>query len=108
MIPYIVRRLLLLIPMVVGLVVATFLLLLLIPGDPAQVLLGQDATPEAIAQLHQNLGLDQPWFVRLGVYFVHLAHGDLGTSIMTNQPNASLILERLPATLELAITSLIL
>ncbi|UXN70216.1 hypothetical protein N8A98_03185 [Devosia neptuniae] len=77
MIAYIVRRLLLLIPMAIGLVVVTFGLLLLIPGDPAAVLLGQDATPEAILNLRNALGLNDPWYIRLWDYFAALLHGDI-------------------------------
>lgn len=89
-------------------VVVTFSLLLLIPGDPASVLLGQDAQPDAIQRLRLSLGLDDPWHVRLGRYFAGLAQGDMGQSIFQNAPVSAIIAERLSATLELAIAALLI
>ncbi|HEY4203162.1 MAG TPA: ABC transporter permease [Devosiaceae bacterium] len=108
MIAYVARRLLLLIPMAIGMVVVTFGLLLLIPGDPAAVLLGQEATPDAIANLRDALGLNDPWYVRLWDYFAALLHGDMGMSIFQSQPVATIIASRLGATIELAVVSLVL
>ncbi len=108
MIAYIIRRLLLLIPLAIGMVVVTFALLLIIPGDPASVLLGQEATPEAIATLRANLGLDDPWYIRLWGYFAALAHGDMGQSIFQNEAVSTIIAGRLAATIELAVVSLLL
>jgi ABC-type dipeptide/oligopeptide/nickel transport system permease component len=108
MIAYTVRRLLMLIPMAIGMVIVTFGLLLLIPGDPAAVLLGQDATPEAIVNLRNSLGLNDPWYVRLWDYFAALLHGDMGRSIFQNQPVSEIILGRLGPTIELAVVSLLL
>lgn len=108
MVAYVIRRLLLLIPMAFGMVVVTFGLLLIIPGDPAAVLLGQDATPEAIANLRNSLGLDDPWYVRLFDYIAALLRGDMGRSIFQNQPVAEIIGGRLGATIELAVVALIL
>ncbi|WP_018426887.1 ABC transporter permease [Hoeflea sp. 108] len=108
MIAYIIRRLLLLIPLAIGMVVVTFALLLIIPGDPASVLLGQEATPEAIATLRANLGLDDPWYIRLWDYFAALAHGDMGQSIFQNEAVSTIIAGRLAATIELAVVSLLL
>ncbi len=108
MLAYVTRRLLLLIPMAIGMVVVTFGLLLIIPGDPAAVLLGQDATPEAILNLRNNLGLNDPWYVRLLDYFAALLRGDMGRSIFQNQAVSEIILGRLGATVELAIVALLL
>ncbi|RVT85119.1 ABC transporter permease [Rhodobacteraceae bacterium CCMM004] len=105
---YIIRRLLLFIPMAIGIVVVTFCLLLLIPGDPASVLLGQEATPEGIAALRRTLGLDDPWYVRLGGYFLNLLQGDMGRSIFQNAPVSEIIFDRLGATIELATVALVL
>ena len=105
---YIIRRLLLFVPMALGIIVVTFGLLLLIPGDPAAVLLGQEATPEGIASLRDALGLDEPWFLRLGGYIGGLLQGDMGQSIFQNAPVADIILGRLGATVELAAVALIL
>jgi ABC-type dipeptide/oligopeptide/nickel transport system permease component len=108
MLAYVARRLLLMIPMAIGMVVITFGLLLLIPGDPAAVLLGQEASAEAIQNLRNTLGLNDPWHIRLWDYFAGLLQGDMGTSIFQNRPVASIIATRLGATLELAIVSLVL
>lgn len=105
---YIARRLLLLIPTAFGIVVLTFGLLLLVPGDPAAVLLGENSTPESIARLRQSLGLDDPWYLRLWYYFGALLTGDMGTSIFQGQPVTGIVAGRLGATFELAIVSLIL
>ena len=105
---FIARRLLLLLPTAFGIVVLTFGLLLLVPGDPAAVLLGENATPETIANLRRSLGLDDPWYVRLWDYFAALVRGDLGTSIFQGQPVAEIVAGRLGATFELAVVSLLL
>lgn len=98
----IVKRTLLFVPMLAGVLVVTFALLQLVPGDPVAVLLGDQATPEQIAQMRLDLGLDQPLPVQFLDYIGNVLRGDLGVSIFKNEPVLSLILERLPATLELA------
>ncbi|WP_309082863.1 ABC transporter permease [Chelativorans sp.] len=108
MIAYIIRRLLLFIPMAMGMVIVTFGLLLIIPGDPASVLLGQEASPEAIERLRDALGLNDPWYQRLWDYFVQLLSGDMGQSIFQNQPVATIILGRLGATIELSVAALLI
>ncbi len=108
MLVYGIRRLILFVPMIAGIVVITFSLMLLIPGDPATVLLGEDATPEALAQVRASLGLDRPWHVRLGTYFVDLTRGDMGRSIFQNQPVADAIGQRVGATVEVALLALLM
>ncbi|MEQ9811254.1 MAG: ABC transporter permease [Azospirillaceae bacterium] len=108
MIAYILRRLLLLLPMAAGMIVVTFGLLLLIPGDPASVLLGPEATPDQIARLRDRLGLNDPWYVQLGLYFGNVAQGDLGMSIFQSQPVLTVIFDRLGATIELAVAALLI
>ncbi|SME99663.1 peptide/nickel transport system permease protein [Xaviernesmea oryzae] len=108
MLSYVIRRLLLLIPMAAGMVIVTFCLLLLIPGDPASVLLGQEASAEAINNLRTTLGLNDPWYIRLGSYFAALLQGDMGRSIFQNQAVSEIIAGRLGATIELAVVALIL
>lgn len=98
----IVKRTLLFVPMLAGVLVVAFALLQLVPGDPVAVLLGDQATPEQIAQMRRDLGLDQPLPVQFLDYIGNVLRGDLGVSIFKNEPVLSLILERLPATLELA------
>src|SRR5690554_2512244 len=96
------------VPLAFGMATISFCLLLFFPGDPAAVLLGDAATPEQIAQTRANLRLDEPWLQRLGSYLWSLAHGDMGQSIFQRRPVAEIILERLGATLELAIASILL
>jgi peptide/nickel transport system permease protein len=107
-IAYIIRRLLLFIPMAIGMVIVTFGLLLIIPGDPASVLLGQEASAEAIENLRNALGLNDPWYVRLWNYFASLLQGDMGRSIFQNAPVAEIIAGRLGATIELAVAALLI
>jgi peptide/nickel transport system permease protein len=108
MIAYIVRRLLLFIPMAIGMVCVTFALLLIIPGDPAATLLGQEASQEAIDNLRNALGLNDPWYVRLWDYFASLLQGDMGMSIFQSAPVSEIIAGRLGATIELAIAALLI
>ena len=106
MVSYIARRLLLMIPMVFGIAVIVFGLLQIIPGDPAAVLLGPEATQEMIEDMRHSLGLDRPAIVQLGLYLENLARGDLGDSIFQKEPVLELVFDRLPATLELTLTGL--
>lgn len=105
---YILRRVLLLLPVLLGISILVFLLLHLIPGDPAQVFLGQDATPAEIARLHHILGLDAPLTVQYGRFLSRLARGDLGTSINQDVPVGGLVLTHLPATVELSVTAMVI
>jgi peptide/nickel transport system permease protein len=107
MLAYAVRRVFLLLPTLLGMAVVTFFLLLLIPGDPARVLLGPDASADAVAQMRITLGLNLAWYVRLGTYLLGLLHGDMGRSIFESETVARLIGERLGATLELAIAAML-
>jgi peptide/nickel transport system permease protein len=90
-------------------VVATivFLLLRLAPGDPAAILAGDAASPEQIAEIRARLGLDQPILVQFAEWIGRLLHGDLGTSIISNQPVTVLIGQRLEPTLSLATTTIL-
>ena len=98
---YLLRRLLLMLPVAFLVTVGVFMLIHLTPGDPALIMLGEDRSPAAIAAIHHQLGLDQPLYVQYLIWLGNLAHGDLGRSITTHQPVATAIAERLPATLEL-------
>src|SRR4051794_37129699 len=75
-----------------------FILVHLIPGDPAAVLAGPDATPQALDRLRNQMGLDQPLPVQYAVWLGNVLRGDLGTSTLSGQPILSLILGRAPAT----------
>jgi len=104
---YILRRVLGAIPVLFGLSVALFLFLRLLPGDPAEAILGQHATPELIKQIRETLGLDQPLYVQYLDYLGRLLHGDFGASIIDGRPVADSFLVRFPATIELTIGALI-
>jgi peptide/nickel transport system permease protein len=104
---YLLRRLLLMLPVAFLVTVGVFMLIHLTPGDPALIMLGEDRTPEAIAAIHHQLGLDQPLYVQYLIWIGNLAHGDLGRSTTTHQPVTAAIAERLPATIELGVLSLL-
>ncbi|HEY1367136.1 MAG TPA: ABC transporter permease [Gaiellaceae bacterium] len=96
---YIARRLLYLVPVAIGVTVLVFFLIHLVPGDPARTMLGNRATPDKIAELHREWGLDKPLPVQYERFMVRLAHGDLGSSLFYGIPARRLVLERLPVTL---------
>jgi peptide/nickel transport system permease protein len=105
---YIIRRLLATIPVMVVVAIFVFLLLHLTPGDPAAVIAGDDATPEAVDGIRTKLGLDQPIHVQFGIYAANLLRGDLGTSIFSNLPVLTLVKQRLEPTLVLAASTLVM
>ena len=105
MVRYALRRLLLLVPVVLGAAAVAFALLLLLPGDPAVALLGQEASGPDLVRFRHLLGLDRPVPIQLALYFWRIAHGDFGRSVTLSAPVLQLILSTLPATLELAFTS---
>src|SRR5579859_3408015 len=104
---YVLRRLLLMLPVAFLVTVGVFALIHLTPGDPALILLGEDRSPEAIAAIHQQLGLDKPIYVQYVIWLSHIAHGDFGRSVTTHEPVATAIAERLPATIELGAVALL-
>ncbi|MEK4284009.1 ABC transporter permease [Ureibacillus sp. FSL K6-0165] len=102
MLHYIGRRFLQLIPVLLGMTFIVFLIIRAIPGDPAQMILGQQATKESVEALRENLGLNNPWYIQYFDYLKGLLTGDLGVSIRTNQPISTEIWPYLAATFELA------
>ena len=104
----VIYRLLQAIPVVVIFAVLVFMLLQLLPGDPAVAIAGNEATPEAIDRIRQQLGLDRPLLEQLLSWFNHLAHGDFGKSLILNQSVVSAVVERLPVTLSLSFLSLMI
>src|SRR3954452_14073397 len=90
---FLVRRALLTIPVLLGVATLVFSLIHLVPGDPVQAMLGDSATPQDVAELRRRLGLDRPLHMQYGAFLTGLAHGDLGTSLRTNQPVAAAIRE---------------
>lgn len=105
---FIAQRLLHLVPVAVGVTFLVFLLLKLVPGDPAIAILGIRATPEAVERLRDVLGLNRPFHLQYAGFLVDLLRGDLGDSLITKQPVTALILERLPPTLLLVLFSALL
>lgn len=105
---YVARRLLFVIPQLLGVITLVFILLRLLPGDPAYVIAGPVATPENIASIRQNLGLDKPILTQYFIYLKGLARGDLGRSWFTGNPVLVDIAQRLPATLELITIGMVL
>jgi peptide/nickel transport system permease protein len=103
----ILKRLLMAIPSLVGVVIVTFLLTRALPGDPAAYFAGPAATKEAVEQVRVKLGLDKPLIVQFGRYLNDLVHGDLGSSLTTGQSVATEIKARLPASAELTLLGLI-
>lgn len=106
---FIIRRLLQMFLVLLGTITVLFIVLyVLVPGDAAQVMLGAKATPESLASLRQELGLDKPLWVQYGIYLSNLAHFDLGTSYALNLKVKDVILDHLPATAVLAGAALFL
>jgi peptide/nickel transport system permease protein len=96
---YVARRVLALVPIALGATILVFLLIHLIPGDPARTILGNKATPAKIALLHHEWGLDRPLPVQYGKFMGRLVHGDLGTSLFYGVGAGRLVVQRLPVTL---------
>lgn len=107
MLGMVLKRLLLAIPSLMGVVIVTFLLTRALPGDPAAYFAGPAATQEAIAQIRKQLGLDQPLPQQFVRYVSDLARGDMGVALTTGQPVAAEIMSRLPASAELTLLGLI-
>ncbi|HKH11274.1 MAG TPA: ABC transporter permease [Rubrobacter sp.] len=100
------RRILQLIPVLFGVSVVVFVMVRAIPGDPAQILLGQAATPAQVAEVRERLGLDEPLPIQYLVFLKGALTGDLGDSLVVGQPVTAVLLERFPATLELTLAAL--
>jgi len=103
----ILRRLLALIPTLIGVSILTFLMIRLVPGDPVKLMLGPEAMPEAIEALRKQLGFDKPVPVQYFNYMKGIAQGDMGKSITSKRPVSTEIFSRLPATVELAAAAMI-
>lgn len=108
MIRYIIQRLLMMIPILIGVTLFLFLLLTLTPGDPAVIALGSDAQPEQLALFREQNGLNDPLLIQYVKYMLKVVTGDLGTSYLTRQSVNSMIAIRAPTTLFLSFTSMFL
>ena len=104
---FLARRLVLTIPVLLGVATLVFSLIHLIPGDPAQAMLGEAAPQADVEELRRRLGLDRPLIEQYGSFLQGLVRGDLGTSLRTGQPVTGQIVERMPATAELAAAAML-
>ena len=104
---FLARRLVLTIPVLLGVATLVFSLIHLIPGDPAQAMLGEAAPQADVLELRHRLGLDRPLIEQYGAFLRGLSKGDLGTSLRTGQPVTDQIVERMPATFELAAAAMV-
>ena len=105
---YIIRRLLQLVLVLFGVTLITFSMLKLVPGDPAVALAGKGASPERIAYIREQRGLDRPFYVQYVRYVERLAHGDLGESLFTGRSVRDLIREAAPVTIQLAVAAVLI
>jgi peptide/nickel transport system permease protein len=96
------------IPVLLGVSIVVFFMVRLIPGDPAQIMLGQQATQAQVQKVRENMGLDKPIIVQYGIFFKDAIRGDLGDSIVTGRPVTTELLKRLPATFELTAFAMLL
>ena len=107
MLRFVVRRLLLLVPILLGLSILVFLWIRALPGSPAIALLGERATPETIAQIERQYGLDKPVHVQYWKYVQNVARADFGDSIVSRRPVIEELRQKFPATIELALAAMI-
>lgn len=105
---FVLKRLIALLPTLAGISLLVFLMLYLVPGDPAQVMLGERANAESLAELRATMGLDQPFHVQFYRFFTGLLRGDLGRSIRTHEKITTELVQRFPATFELTVASMLL
>lgn len=103
---YILRRLLASIPVLLGILLVTFVLARVIPGNPCKAILGEKATPEVCERFNREKGLDKPIYEQLFIYMGEIVRGDFGNSIRFNLPVTRLLIERLPTTVELSLAAL--
>jgi len=103
---YLVGRVVLTIPVLLGVATLVFALIHLVPGDPAQSMLGEGAAPQDVAELRSKLGLDQPLVTQYVAFLRGALSGNLGESFRTGQPVTTMIVERMPATAELALAAI--
>ncbi len=108
MLRFVLRRLLLMIPVLVGLSVLLFAWVRALPGDPARALLGERASPAGLARVNESYGFDEPLFKQYFIYVKALLQGDFGNSIQTGRPVLDSFFERFPATVELGLAALVI
>ena len=108
MLRFVVRRVVLVVPVLVGLLVLTFVLVRVVPNDPSAALAGQNATPQQVREIRAKYGFDRPLAVQFLVYLRQVAQADFGTSLQSGRPVAQDVFQRLPATIELTFAALLL
>jgi peptide/nickel transport system permease protein len=106
MLAYIIRRIFVIIPTLLGVSIIVFLMLHLMPGDPAELLMGERASEEALQEIREHLGLNKPLHVQYGLFLKQLMKGDLGETIWTRQKVWIEVKQRFPATIELSVVAL--
>ena len=104
---YIIKRLAMLAPVLIGVSIIAFSLIHLAPGDPARTMLGERATQEQLNEIREKYGLDKPLYVQYGIWLNDVLHGDLGRSITTHEQVSKEIFDRLPNTVELSIAAML-
>lgn len=107
MLYFILKKLAQVIPTLLGLSILIFLMIHMVPGDPAEMMLGERANENSLKELRRDLGLDQPLYVQYGLFMSRLAKGDLGRSLATNEKISTEIRQHFPATLELSLVAII-
>jgi peptide/nickel transport system permease protein len=105
---FIIRRILIVIPTILGVTVIIFLMLSITPGDPAELLLGERATQEALESMREYLGLNKPLYVQYGMFLKRVAKFDLGETIWSRERVSKEIYDRFPATIELALAAMLI
>jgi peptide/nickel transport system permease protein len=108
MLAYIIRRILILVPTLLGVSVIVFLMLHITPGDPAELLLGERATEASLEAMREHLGLNKPLYVQYGLFLERLLQGDLGETIWTRQQVWTEVKQRFPATIELSVAAMMI
>jgi ABC-type dipeptide/oligopeptide/nickel transport system permease component len=108
MLQYVIRRLLLAIPILLAVVTLVFFVVRMAPGDPAQVMLGDSASQESLESLRGELGLDRPILIQYGEFLLSVMKGDLGDSIIRKQSINTIVAEVMPYTIELTIAGVLM
>src|SRR4030042_3315704 len=108
MLYFIIRRILQIIPVIIGITILLFVLMYVIPEDPAQLILEKGATPEALQNLREKMGTDKPVYVQYWRYIKQLAKGDLGTSYRYRRSVNSILAEHYPNSIKLALAAIII
>ena len=105
---FILKRLVMMIPVLIGVTLLVYMILHFAPGDPAKVILGEQATPEQIEELREQLGLNDPVLVQYANYIINLVQGDMGMSYKTKGPVSDEVFNRFPNTMKLTACAMVL